>query len=49
MNMEEKIVVILNGTHVSAKPGEELGTLIAERGLLAMPCGGHGRCGRERS
>ena len=46
--MEEKFVVILNGTPVSVEPGENLGTLIAERGLLAMPCGGHGRCGKCR-
>ena len=47
------VTVSVGGKEIPAGVGERLGALLSESGLLAgdsfaMPCGGHGRCGKCR-
>ena len=48
MENEKQAVVIVNGEHLTAAVGENLGGFLSARGYGTYPCGGHGKCGKCR-
>ena len=49
MKPEQTVTVEVGGRRIPASVGENLGELLSAGGFLAMPCGGHGRCGKCRA
>lgn len=39
-------IVTVNGTAYTVPRGTRLGKLLADKAVMSMPCGGHGRCGK---
>ena len=40
--------VTINGVEKTVPEGTGIGSLLAGTGIMGMPCGGHGRCGKCR-